>query len=133
MRVCVVDRRHSQFIRSVREREAMFTADCDRYKFDRSVPPIATYVDEIRDVGWYDNYSFMVIKCTMGAQASTYHITMDTSPAGALFWVDYDHSQSRTRFPSVFTADYNRYNHKSAPTELRLEFADCYRCVSNLQ
>lgn len=42
---------HSQFKRSVREREAMFIADCDRYNFDRSVPPIATYVDGIRDVG----------------------------------------------------------------------------------
>lgn len=55
MRVYVVDRRHSQYIRSVQERESMFTADCDGYNFDRSVPPIATYVDGIRDVGWYDN------------------------------------------------------------------------------
>lgn len=55
MRVCVVDRRHSQFIRSVRERETMFTADCNRYNFDRKVPPIATYVDGIRNVGCYDN------------------------------------------------------------------------------
>lgn len=79
-------------------------------------------------------YAFMVIKMYNGS-ASQYlphrngHITCKST----ILSFDCDHSQSRTRFPTVFTADYNRYNHNSAPTELRLEFADCYRCVSNLQ
>lgn len=56
-----------------------------RYNFDRSVPPIATYVDGIRDVGWYDNtlYGLWLWKCIMGAQASTYRITMDTITCGS--------------------------------------------------